>query len=222
MKKYMLIGVIVLLMLLISCGETEVSVEDFVIIESINLADEMSVFSEDDSYIKGLVGGFDLSHMIDSINDQDFTAPKNVFVFQMTKADMLEASTKLSGIGITSDDLREKVLKKTNGYLLVTQLNAAHGVEMQVFSSITNWGKSYIQPENWGETVVVFLEYEGDYALFVSYDVTGDGVISSSASYVKNADGELGEKMNAFFDGDSIKKTEYDIDQVNEILGESK
>lgn len=220
MKKYTIIVLIILVTLLVSCGSDQVSVDDFAIKESIQLANKMKVFSEDETYIESLIGGFDLSAITDVIKEQDHSVPETAVIYQLSKEEMLDAYSKSTGTSVNSDSLREKILKRTNGMMLTHQINSKYGVELQVFNSITTWGKSYLQPENWEDTVIVFLEYEGEYSMLVSYEITGDGVISSNASYVKNVDGEAVDKLESFFD--SVKKTEYTKDQITKILGDSK
>lgn len=171
--------------------------------ESIRLAEEMDDFAESEEYRKLYVASDFLDEILDELAAGDYSSPETIYwgkspeaaIFQYLSGD---SGKEASGL---SQELQDAAMLRLNAAVAAGVINGGYGAETVAATTVVTTGKSYIMPEDWDENILVVLQYEGSYSVLVSFMKSGEGVITSNASFVKNEDGDLRDRLTEILPG---------------------
>ena len=199
----------------------------FLIGESVRLTGEMDEMAESEAYLRMMSGSQEIWDTVEEIGAQDYAAPQKAYLVQISDDAVLQL---LGGedIGQLEDSIRQKLNRKLFAGALSSYWNGRSGVTGVAATALLAWQESYIQPDGWQGNVAVWLEYPGDYSSMVSFVQSGEGVVSASASFVVNGDGQDLENMLATMQemleelglSDALTYETVPAEQIQQLLAE--
>lgn len=171
--------------------------------ESIRLAEEMDSFAESEEYRKLYTASDFVDEALNELAAGDYSSPKTIYwgkspetaIFQYLSQD---GGKEISGL---SQELQDAAMLRLNAAVAAGFINGGYGAETVAATTVVTTGKSYIMPEDWAENILVVLQYEGSYSVLVSFVKSGEGVITSNASFVKNEDRDLRDRLMEILPG---------------------
>ncbi len=196
MKKRVCMAALLLLSLFIlpACAKGEAQpkeINGFFITEGVALTGEMKELGQSKEYVALMSSAGTLTGVIDTMTSQEYATPEDVYLVKLTDDALSKAMGALSGKDKIDSNLMEILRSKINGAVFANMLNANSGSETVAAASMLSWGKSYIQPKDWAENTLLLLKYPGEFSSIVSFNQSGEGVISASSMFVKNGDTDI-------------------------------
>ena len=198
--RKMLAGLLLTAVLgLTACGQkAEIPVEDFMKEESIRLTMRMKDLAASPAYLEAMSLSTELDTAAQQIASQDYSTPTGIYTLKITDENVLAL------LGHTDRKLAEPVMtelhRRMNAASYGNLLNATNGSGAVTIAATTLFAcqQSWQMPGNWKEDTLVILQYPGQYSSMVSFMETGDGVIGSYATFVKNGNTDMIEELKMF------------------------
>lgn len=221
-KKLCLIALIVSsLLTMAACGdksEEPIELNEFLISEGIALTCDMDKLAESKEYIALMTPSESIGQITDKMSSQDYSMPEDVYLIKLPDDIILRAVSSFSGKIEISDNIIEKLKYKVNGSVFANLINTSYGSEMIAATSLTTWGKSYIQPNGWSDNMMILVQYPDEFSSIVSFVQSGDGVISASSVFVKNGDKDILAALSEFLGTTEIESDHYSSSQLKDLL----
>ena len=221
-RKLLLISLIMLsVFMLVACSNHAEKPEDlngFLITEGVALTCEMDELAENKEYLALMSASEALGQIMNKMASQDYSIPEKVYLIKSPDDILLQAMRSFSGEINISDNTMEKLKHKINGSIFANMINASYGSETIAATSMTAWGKSYIQPKGWSDNMILLLEYSGEFSSIVSFVESGDGVISGSSVFVKNGDKDILTSLDEYLGMTDIEHDQYSSSQLQDLL----
>lgn len=191
------IGIIVCLLaniiLVGGCSNKEqlVNLNEFLVTEGIALTCEMDELAESKDYLAIMMASDETSNVIEDIANQDYSIPKNVYISKLSDEMLHNTISNFSDTINITDNIMDKLRYKVNSATYGNIINANYGVDILSSAIMISWEKSYLEPSEWSDNILLFFEYDGGFSSIVSFTKSGDGVISGSSVFVKNGETDV-------------------------------
>ena len=193
-------------------------INEFMIKEGVKLTCEMDELAGSQEYIKMMTASEAVNQIVARMAEGEYEQPDHVYVIQMPD-DILMKTLEITEDQIdVSKPVSDKLKNKINGSVFANMLNAGYGSDMIAAGAIMNWGESYIQPEGWNANSVLIFEYGGEFSSVVSFNQTGDQVISASSLFIKNGEGQLFQAFQQYLGGSELEVEEFSKSRLEEML----
>lgn len=157
-KLCLLMLIVSSLLILAACSngsEKAADLNDFLITQGVSLTCEMDELAESEEYLALMTSSETLGQVVKEMASQDYSSPENVYIVKLPTEVLLQGISGLSDDLKFSDSLLEKLKYKINGTVLANMINATYGSETVAATSMTAWGKSYIQPKGWSDNTML-------------------------------------------------------------------
>lgn len=160
--------------------------------ESIRLTEEMDRMAEDENYLEVYSGNARLNELAAEIGAADYSRPDTVYYAWSPEEAAFDHMTEgEKGEKMYTEEARGWIKQRTNSASIAGMINGRYGVEIIAVTTMLNTGRSYIMPEDWKENLLVVLMYDSGCSALVSFQESGEGVISSTAAFVKDEEDRL-------------------------------
>lgn len=188
--------------------------------EAVALTVEMDKLAETKEYVALMGASGNIGELIDKAAAGDYTAPENVYVVKLTDEGLKQAIGAAAGETAVPENVLEILKYKVNAVMFANLINATDGAEMVAATSVLTWGKSYIQPEGWGENTILVLAYPGEFSSMVSFTQSGEGVISATSVFLKNGEKGIAAMLEDILGDTGIAYEQFDKAKVQALLGD--
>ena len=193
-------------------------INEFMIKEGVKLTCELDELAGSREYIKMMTASEAVNQIVARMAEGEYEQPDHVYVIQMPD-DILLKTLEITEDQIdVSKPVADKLKNTINGSVFANMLNAGYGSDMIAAGAIMNWGESYIQPEGWNGNFVLIFEYGGEFSSVVSFNRTGDQVISASSLFIKNGEGQLFQAFRQYLGGSELEVEEFSKSRLEEML----
>lgn len=81
--------------------------------------------------------------------------------------------------------LTELMKSRINPAVVVSALNGQEGSDHLAACSILTGSRTYIQPQDWRDDLLVVLEYGGEYAVAIAFWQSGEKTVTGQASFIR-------------------------------------
>lgn len=224
MKRLLICCLIVVSIILVGCSSNQSELtrydgelDTFLVRESIYLTNEMYDLASNQEYVDIMTGSPEIEDVFNQITTFDYSNPEKVFVYTLTEERFLKLLNYLDDVSM-SDNLKEKLMKKVNSASLITVMNANAGAVNVAATSMLSSARSYIQPEDFTNNVLVVLKYSGDYSVAISFHKTGDNVITGLAYFVYQGDDDFNSMLNEQYDLTDVLTSELSGGSLENML----
>lgn len=147
--------------------------------KSLALASVTNEAIHSETYYSLMLGGNTLK-MMDDLRQTDYSSPVSVQIHTQSlpaiDAYTIMMESVLAETGFSAE-LNKAVLDRMNASL-PSLLISAEGTDMLAASSVFTFSDAWPCPDDIAGNAHVFLEYEGNYVLWVSFHVSGLGTVS--------------------------------------------
>lgn len=111
------------------------------------------------------------------------------------------------------EDLRQKLKNRMTPGVLISVLNGQEGMTHLAANAVLSFDRTYMQPEDWREDLLLVLDYGGEYASAVAFWQSGEGTVTGRAAFIvaRRADA-LFEVLNQYYNGEPVP--------IRELTGE--
>lgn len=211
---YRAFGVLFLLILISGCGGNKSSVKDinqFFIQEGVFMTSEMKLLAQSGEYKQLFGAPAELQEITDQIAQGDYEMPQKVILMKLPSSLITNFAAMLGEDLKLSEEMEERMSYRINGTLFASFINSRYGPDILAATSTLSWGKSYIQPKGWTDNVLLWLQYDGDYSSLVSFNKSGDGVISGTSTFIKTETMDTMEPLKDEFEK-YLKESGLDLD----------
>jgi len=197
MKKSVCFGMLFLAVLLCACGRSA-SPETTLYDQGLGLISLMEEAAGSDTYLSALSASEMLTDTIQNIAQGDYTQPLAVYSVQFPENALFQFIGTDGPEGLSDallKNLRQRMLSA-----VVSQINAADGVESLAVSSLLSLGTTFVNSTVTGDTLYLYT-YENGYPVAVVFLPGQDGAVAASATFVLYPDfpsGSAGE-IQGFF-----------------------
>lgn len=172
----------------------EVSIDDFYIDEAMKLTSEAASLASDDEFISHYTPNENIKKQISKIGSADWSKPQQIYYICANRDEIVTFVEALFGKDARNINVDKFIeLHKLNYIQLATMINASYGSENLAALTILTGSRGYIRPKDFEKDFALYLQYDGEYSVLVSFAEYGEGVISANMSFVKN-----GEQDNVF------------------------
>jgi len=158
-----------------------------------------------------------LQQITDRMASQDYSLPENAYLIKLPDDILLGAVRSFATDLNIPENILEKLKYKVNGSMFANLINSDYGSEMIAATSMTTWGKSYIQPQGWSDNMLLFLQYPGEFSSIIAFAKSGDGVISASAVFVKNGERDILVSLQEFIDKVDFEADYYEGSELKDL-----
>jgi hypothetical protein len=201
MNKLVRIGFIVVLLLgTTACSSsskksnTEVSLNDFLINNSVKLTKDMDQLAEDEELMGIYKSMEEITDISSEIKEQDYDSPVEAYIFHCDLKTLIQS---IAG-NVSLDEAQMSIMeKKMLGANIIAMVNAREGSTFLAATSVLTANESYLMPDDWESNTLVYLVYDGKYSSLVAFQKTGDGIVSATSYFVKQTDAIL-ESMDMY------------------------
>ncbi len=168
-----------------------IALENFYIDEAVKLAEKAGELAADENFVNMYVADGEVKENIQSLGKVDYSKPEKMYyiTFNVDKiAEFYKGLLKEEGIEEEIDI--EKILKynRYNLSYFANTINARYGAETLAATSVLSNYKGYIMPKEFTRDFGVYLKYNSEYSVLVSYSKIGEGVIEGRINFVRNGE----------------------------------
>lgn len=209
-RKYLLLNVLLILLLLTSCSigmSAEEKLNQNLIRNGVEITKKIKQLAEQHDYYASLEDYYDLRPVMKEMAESDYGIPENVYKLNLTDeiiSDIMHIAYPVEKI----PDIVFELSKHTvQSYLFAFEINYDEEYEVMKASNYVSLGESYPEPRGWENNVIFILQYPGKYSSVVSFVNSGDDIITSSAQFVRNSDRDMLDVLEAAY---GISKSEFE------------
>lgn len=153
------------------------------------LACGMQALAADEQVAKLYVSDDDVLGCIHGIGTADYGQLQKVMVAEVPRPQL---TAGFLGRALAASDIDTAVCRRIAGIMgsrlnpaiLVSILNGEEGSAHLAASTVLADSRTYIQPRDWREDLLVVLEYGGEYAVAVAFWQSGVGTVTGKATFI--------------------------------------
>lgn len=155
------------------------------------LAEEMQEMAADERAAELFVSDSGLLAYIRGIGTAGYDRLREATVVEIPRAELtagfLSAAFASSAEPDTAElrRLTELMKSRINPAVVVSALNGQEGSDHLAACSILTGSRTYIQPQDWRDDLLVVLEYGSEYAVAIAFWQSGEKTVTGQASFIR-------------------------------------
>lgn len=183
----------------------------------------MQAMAADEQVVKLYVSDDDVLGYVHRIGTTDYGKLQKVTVAEVSGPKLTAGFLSRT---LAASDIDTVVCRRILGIMgnrlnpatFVSILNGQEGSTHLAASTILADSRTYIQPRDWREDMLVVLEYGGDYAVAVAFWQSGEWTVTGKATFIVSGSvGKLFEALDEFC-GEHIPVRELVGDDLNNVF----
>ena len=207
-KKFIVILTVIMILSVTACGTKKE--QDSIYEHGLEVVALMNEMADNQSYVQMFTGNTQISEVIQSNTDGDYSKPKAVYEVVLQKDNFQgllgNEATQIS----MSDELKKIINKKVNASV-ITQLNAHGGSENLAASTICTAEISFVNSEVKADVIYIYV-YENTAPVAVIFLQEGNDIVSANGTFMFGEEFRnlTEESISELFEGlyETIKKVE--------------
>ena len=207
-KKFIVILTVIMILSVTACGTKKE--QDSIYEHGLEVVALMNEMADNQSYVQMFTGNTQISEVIQSNTDGDYSKPKAVYEVVLQKDNFQgllgNEATQIS----MSDELKKIINKKVNASV-ITQLNAHGGSENLAASTICTAEISFVNSEVKADVIYIYV-YENTAPVAVIFLQEGNDIVSANGTFMFGEEfiNLTEESISELFEGlyETIKKVE--------------
>lgn len=167
-----------------------IKLDKFYVDEAISLAENAGKLAGDEYFVDMYVANNDLKEKLQALAKVDYSKPEGMYYVTFNFDEVVKFYEKLyDEEGLEELDFG-KILEynRLNLSYFASTINARYGAETLAATSVLSNYKGYMMPEGFEDDFGIYLKYDSDYSVLVSYSRIGDGVIEGRINFVRSGD----------------------------------
>ncbi|MGM9551748.1 MAG: transporter substrate-binding domain-containing protein [Clostridia bacterium] len=169
----------------------DVKLDKFYIDEAVKLATETSQMAADKMFISMYVSKDMAKEICEQFNKIDYSKPKEIYYLSFNPEKAVEFFESIYAEEVVDEEIDfAKVIEyqKFNLSVFANIINGGYGANTLALTSVLTNREGYIMPKDFKKDFCLYMVYEGDFSVLVSFGKIGDGVIEGRMQFVKNGE----------------------------------
>ncbi len=169
----------------------DVAVDDFYIDEAIKLSTDAGKMAADKTFISMYVSKDVADEVYGKLDNIDYAKPNEMYYLSFNPDKVVEFYEELyakEDIDAEIDIAKALEYQKFNLSVFANMINGRYGANTLAATSVLTNRKGYVMPKDFKGDFGVYMVYEGEYSVLVTFSEIGENVIEGRMQYVKNGE----------------------------------
>ena len=150
------------------------------------LARDIRKLAEDSLFAGWFTADDEVRALVGQIGRAGYGALQKISVVEVPRADLAAGlATQILMDSVTVGRFVSMMQNRINPFLVVSMTNGQQDVSFLAASSLMIESRTYIQPLDWRDDLLLVLDYGAEYAVAVAFWLSGEHTVTGQAAFVR-------------------------------------